>query len=191
MKIIIFIVVICTLFVVWSLCVVGASADEQLEMIYAKDLERKENSMDNTYAPTENKEQEKIKVESIDIVVTGAKEKPYYAIKYRKIGNNEDRIGYGSYTLGYVLGWKEQCFELLERKSEWIPIGERLPEAGEYILVSFANEGFSLPDIAVYEVDSYGNGVFYPADKTVPYSLIGVFVNAWMPLPEPYKEKTE
>ena len=150
MKIIIFIIIACRLFVAWSLCIVGASADEQLEMIYAKDLERKENSMDNTYAPTENKEQEKIKVESIDIVVTGG-----------------------------------------ERKSEWIPIGERLPEAGEYILVSFANEGFSLPDIAVYEVDSYGNGVFYPADKTVPYSLIGVFVNAWMPLPEPYKEKTE
>lgn len=42
MKIIIFIVVICTLFAAWSLCVVGASADEQLEMIYAKDLERKE-----------------------------------------------------------------------------------------------------------------------------------------------------
>ena len=119
MKIIIFIIIACTLFVAWSLCIVGASADEQLEMIYAKDLERKENSMDNTYAPTENKEQEKIKVESIDIVVTGG-----------------------------------------ERKSEWIPIGERLPEAGEYILVSFANEGFSLPDIAVYEVDSYGNGVF-------------------------------
>ena len=111
MKIIIFIIIACTLFVAWSLCIVGASADEQLEMIYAKDLERKENSMDNTYAPTENKEQEKIKVESIDIVVTGG-----------------------------------------ERKSEWIPIGERLPEAGEYILVSFANEGFSLPDIAVYEV---------------------------------------
>ena len=62
MKIIIFIIIACTLFVAWSLCIVGASADEQLEMIYAKDLERKENSMDNTYAPTENKEQEKIKV---------------------------------------------------------------------------------------------------------------------------------
>ena len=41
MKIIIFIIIACTLFVAWSLCVVGASADEQLEMIYAKDLERK------------------------------------------------------------------------------------------------------------------------------------------------------
>jgi hypothetical protein len=147
--------------------------------------------MDKTYAPIENKPHEKIKVESIDIVVTGPKEKPYYSIKYRKVGSNDDCIGYGSYSLEYVLGWKEQCFELVERKSGWIPISERLPEAGEYILVSFANEGFSLPDIAVYEVDSYGNGVFYPADKTVPYSLIGVFVNAWMPLPESYREEDD
>ena len=42
MKIIIFIIIACMLFVAWSLCIVGASADEQLEMIYAKDLERKE-----------------------------------------------------------------------------------------------------------------------------------------------------
>ena len=41
MKIIIFIIIACIMFVLWSLCVVGASADEQLEMIYAKDLERK------------------------------------------------------------------------------------------------------------------------------------------------------
>ena len=74
---------------------------------------------------------------------------------------------------------------------KWIPCSERLPEAGKYILVSFANEGVSLPDIAVYKVDSYGNGVFYPSDGTVPYSLIGVFVNAWTPLPEPYREEDD
>lgn len=74
---------------------------------------------------------------------------------------------------------------------DWIPINERLPGKGEYILVSFANEGVSLPDIAVYEVDSNGNGVFYPSDRNVPYSLIGVFVNAWMPLSEPYREEDD
>nr|WP_288707444.1 DUF551 domain-containing protein [uncultured Dorea sp.] len=145
--------------------------------------------MDKTYTPIENKPHEKIKVESIDIVVIGPKEKPYYAIKYRKVGSNDDCIGYGSYTLEYVLEWKEQLFELVERKNEWIPINERLPGKGEYILASFANEGVSLPDIAVYEVDSNGNGAFYPADRNGPYSSIGVFVNAWMPLPESYKEE--
>ena len=93
MKIIIFIIIACTLFVAWSLCIVGASADEQLEMIYDKDLERKENSMDNTYAPTENKEQEKIKVESIDTIVTMHGDKPYYENKYREVGDKCYHIG--------------------------------------------------------------------------------------------------
>ena len=72
---------------------------------------------------------------------------------------------------------------------KWIPISARLPEDESYILVSFENA--SMPDIAVYEVDSNGNGVFYPSDRNVPYSLIGVFVNAWMPLPEPYRENDD
>lgn len=43
--------------------------------------------MDNTYAPTENKEQEKIKVESIDTIVTMHGDKPYYENKYREVGD--------------------------------------------------------------------------------------------------------
>lgn len=81
--------------------------------------------MDKTYAPIENKSHEKIKVESIDVIVTGSKEKPYYSIKYRKVGSNDDCIGYGSYILEYVLEWKEQCFELIERNCDEC-IGELL-----------------------------------------------------------------
>lgn len=141
--------------------------------------------MDKTYAPIENKPHEKIKVESIDIVVTGPRKKPYYAIKYRKVGSNDDCIGYGSYSLEYVLGWKEQLFELVERKSEWIPISERLPEDESYILVSFENA--TMPDTARYEENDEG-GTFYPGDDEKSYSSYGIFVNAWMPLPEPYRE---
>ena len=144
--------------------------------------------MDKTYEPTENKSQEKIKVESIDIVVTGPKEKPYYAIKYRKVGSNDDCIGYGSYTLEYVLGWKEQCFELVERKSGWIPISEQLPEDESYILVSFENA--KMLDIARYEENDEG-GTFYPGDDEKSYSSYGIFVNAWMELPEPYRQNDE
>ncbi|MCB7080342.1 DUF551 domain-containing protein [bacterium 210928-DFI.3.100] len=110
--------------------------------------------MDKTYAPIENKSHEKIKVESIDIVVTGPKEKPYYAIKYRKVGSNDDCIGYGSYTLEYVLEWKEQCFELVERKSDWIPISERLPDTDEYVLLSFKN--YTMAAIGRYEENDEG-----------------------------------
>ena len=68
--------------------------------------------------------------------------------------------------------------------SRWIPISERLPEDENYILVSFENS--TMPDIARYEENEEG-GTFYPGDDEKPYSSYGIFVNAWMPLPEPYK----
>lgn len=71
---------------------------------------------------------------------------------------------------------------------KWIPISEHLPEDESYILVSFENA--TMPDIARYEENDEG-GTFYPGDDEKSYSSYGIFVNAWMPLPEPYKEKTE
>ena len=147
--------------------------------------------MDNTYAPTAPT-QEKIKVESIDIVVTRPKKKPYYAIKYRKIGSNDDCIGFGSYCLENVIEWKEQCFALIEQENNdfgrWIPISEQLPEDESYIIVSFENA--TMPDIARYEENDEG-GTFYPGDDEKSYSSYGIFVNAWMLLPEPYREEDD
>ena len=67
----------------------------------------------------------------------------------------------------------------------WIPVTERLPETNDYILISFGN--YPLSDIGRYEVDVEGSGAFYPGNKDVSYASIGVFVNAWMTLPEPWK----
>lgn len=73
-----------------------------------------------------------------------------------------------------------------EKENGWIPIDERLPETDDYILVSFSNS--TLLDIGRYEVDKDGGGTFYPGDDERSYVSFGLFVNAWMPLPEPYKE---
>ena len=70
--------------------------------------------------------------------------------------------------------------------SRWIPISERLPEDESYILVSFEN--YTMPDIARYEENDEG-GTFYPGDDEKSYSSYGIFVNAWMPLPKPYREE--
>ena len=59
------------------------------------------------------------------------------------------------------------------------------------MLVSFENEGVTLPDIVTYEVDEQGNGAFYPSDCEATYASVGVFVNAWMPLPKLYKREEE
>lgn len=49
-------------------------------------------------------------------------------------------------------------------------------------------ENYTMPDIARYEENDEG-GTFYPGDDEKPYSSYGIFVNAWMPLPEPYREE--
>ena len=67
---------------------------------------------------------------------------------------------------------------------------DKLPDPGEYVLVSFEN--FTLPDIGRYEIDNDGSGAFYPGDVDTSYASFGIFVNAWMPLPEVYRrEETE
>lgn len=73
-------------------------------------------------------------------------------------------------------------------KDGWIPVDERLPENDGYILLSFEN--FSIPIVGRYEADKDGGGSFYPGDCDEEDTCIGMdlFVNAWMPLPKPYKE---
>lgn len=71
---------------------------------------------------------------------------------------------------------------------DWIPCSERLPENDNYILLSFEN--FSLPLVGRYEKDENG-GAFYVGDCDEDDTCLAndLFVNAWMQLPEPYKEE--
>ena len=67
-----------------------------------------------------------------------------------------------------------------------IPIAERLPETDDYILISFEN--FNVPQVGRYEADEDGGGEFYPGDEDFTYKSIDLYVNAWMPLPQPYRQ---
>lgn len=73
-----------------------------------------------------------------------------------------------------------------EGRQQWIPVTKQLPEPESYALVSFENA--SMVDIASYRIDENGDGAFYPRDEDTSYVSVGIFVNAWMPLPEPYEE---
>lgn len=84
----------------------------------------------------------------------------------------------------------ERMKNIVEQYKGWRDINDdELPDPGEYVLVSFENDGVTYPDIATYEVDEQGNGAFYPSNCDATYSSVGVFVNAWMPLPKLYKRE--
>lgn len=122
---------------------------------------------------------EKTKVESLDIIVTMMEDKPYYGIKYKEVGSDHFCIGYSSYRLDYVLEWKKQYFELVEREvgadQGWIPCSERLPENAMNVIAQFS-------DGTVTELRYAGNGIF---EGIYEYSTRVII--AWMPLPEPYE----
>lgn len=73
--------------------------------------------------------------------------------------------------------------------NQWIPVEERLPEKNDYVLMSFDN--FSLPLVGRYESDEDGSGAWYLGDCDENDTCVSndLFVNAWMPLPEPYRQE--
>ena len=83
---------------------------------------------------------------------------------------------------------EEERKKAIERlkSTNWIPVDERLPDTDEHILVSFIN--FSLPMIGRYTVDDDDGGTFRVGDEDESFCEHDLYVNAWMPLPEPYKE---
>lgn len=86
-----------------------------------------------------------------------------------------------------VLEANAELQERLEKLSGWIPcITEEWPKTDEYILLSFAN--FSIPIVGRYEEDEEG-GAFYIGDETETCVSQDLIVNAWMPLPAPYREE--
>lgn len=61
----------------------------------------------------------KIKVTSLDIIVTMHGNKLYYEIKYKEVGENFYHIGYSSYDLDIVLDYKKKYFDLIECDGHW------------------------------------------------------------------------
>lgn len=71
----------------------------------------------------------------------------------------------------------------------WNPVEESVPTDSRYILLHFEN--FSLPAIGRYEEDKDGGGAFYVGDDDENCLHYGLFVNAWMELPERYCREQE
>lgn len=88
---------------------------------------------------------------------------------------------------------KKELEEMLLRaeRMKWIP-AVNTPEVdkkgySERILLNFSNA--SIHEIGRYIEDGDGGGAYYIGDDAKPcLSSYGLFVDAWMPLPERYKE---
>lgn len=85
----------------------------------------------------------------------------------------------------------KRCVKILQEALErrWIPVSKRLPEDDRFVLLSFEN--FTIPMIGRYEEDEDGNGNWYLGDCDEQDTCLAndLYVNAWMPLPEPYREE--
>lgn len=58
----------------------------------------------------------KNKVTSLEIIVRVIDNKPYYEIKYKKVGEDYYHVGYSSFNIDNVLKWRDKCFELVDAK---------------------------------------------------------------------------
>lgn len=133
----------------------------------------------------------KIKVTSLDIIVNMHRDNPYYEIKYKEVGEDFYHIGYSSYDLNIVLGYKEECFELLECENNydvnpWIICKEgQMPEDFNYKNNKKLNILVTTESGIVTKVqrirEPYGDKAFWR------WGRVYGDCKAWMPLPEPYK----
>ena len=69
----------------------------------------------------------------------------------------------------------------------WNPVWCSVPPDDGYVLLSFAN--FSIPIVGRYETDKDGVGAFYAGDEDETLASQDMIVNAWMELPNCYKDE--
>lgn len=137
---------------------------------------------------------EKEKVSSAEIISRDIGGKPYYEIKYKKVGEDHYTVGYGSYFLDYVIDWLNNYFEFcgepkivvdvgkdtnVPSNDGWISVEERLPEGTGYYLAQLSrklpNEDYSDRVVVLF------NG------EEKEFMCYAKLIIAWQPLPEQYR----
>lgn len=125
-------------------------------------------------------------IHNITTYLDGDDDEPMVSIYNLDSGKDEEL--YDSY--GDIIEWLRKEADIPESNAgKWIP-ADNPPktdetEMSDYVLLSFGN--FPVPLVRRYELDEEGNAAYYAGDSEDSCISQGLFVNAWMPLPEPYK----
>lgn len=86
-----------------------------------------------------------VKVNSLEIIVRMIDNKPYYEIKYKKVGEDYYHVGYSSYNLDNVLKWRNECFELVDVKAT---NADRIRNMSDEELAEFLDNVFNNFEVA-------------------------------------------
>lgn len=119
---------------------------------------------------------EKIRAINPEIIVRMIDDKPYYSIRYFNLDDCRFHVGYGSYKLEFVVEWLRTCFDVVDTKSGWIPVSERLPESEGVYLVT--TKIINKKEVVYAFYSQYLRGFVCNGNAI-----------AWQPLPEPYQEE--
>ena len=105
------------------------------------------------------------KVSSLEIIVRMIDSKPYYEIKYKKIGEDYYHVGYSSYNINNVLKWRDECFDIVsERKTN----ADRIRSMSDEELAEFlAEHDLSLDDNNLPMPDDWLDWLQSPVDDEV------------------------
>ena len=105
---------------------------------------------------------------------------------------SQSNTGRESYSTDLICEFIDEQPEIDVRDinvGKWIP-ADNPPktndtDVSDYVLISFEN--FSVPTVGRYEIDQEGNGAYYIGDDDKSLISYDMIVNAWMPLPKPYR----
>lgn len=136
---------------------------------------------------------EKEKVTSAEIISRKIDGRPYYEIKFKKVGEDEYTMRYSSFKLEHVVKWLNDRFgfhgeaKVSCDNDGWIPVEERLPEekinpiTKDFYVYPVTFELDGVRDIRYYP---FGMGHWWKATE-----IMDEYVKAWMPIPASYKPK--
>lgn len=98
--------------------------------------------------------------------------------------NESGVIDDDDYFLGKFTAYNDAISIVKEesQNSGWIPVGERLPDTNESVLITIDVEG----ELYIATAEHHA-GIWCIADEFYSYTLCDYEVIAWQPLPEPYE----